>query len=290
MERTSPVAPWMPFHLQMLQGLVYPCRQRFLHFLYSKEGVTQGDPLSLAFYAISVLPLIRALKDTRSWTQAWYADDASCASELHRLLRWFERLMDLGPDFGYFPEPLKSYVVVEETDLAEANALFDHLGVKAVTSHRFLGEHIGLISGLHEYVDEKVARWKDYVVRIASVAPSQPQDAYVALTKSLTCEWDYLQRVVPKCGPAFEPVEESLREIFLPSLFGTEISETERRLFQLSVKFSGLGIRDPTLTSTSAHQTSIQATRHLVSTINGTCDFDIGIHHGSVSSARFEAR
>ena len=35
-------------------------------FLYSKEGVTQGDPLSLAFYAISALPLIRALKDTSS--------------------------------------------------------------------------------------------------------------------------------------------------------------------------------------------------------------------------------
>ena len=42
--------------------------------------------------------------------------------------------------------------------------------------------------------------------------------------------------------PAFEPVEESLRETVLPSLFGTEISETERRLFQLPVKFSGLGI------------------------------------------------
>ena len=198
--------------------------------------------------------------------------------------------MDLGPDFGYFPEPFKSYVVVDKTDFAEANTLFGHLGVKVVTSHRLLGGHIGLSKGLQEYVDEKVARWKDYVARIASVAPSQPQDAYVALTKSLACEWDYLQRVVPECGPAFEPVEESLRETFLPSLFGTEISETERRLFQLPVKFSGLGIRDPTLTSTSAHQTSIQATKHLVSAIKGTCEFDIGIHHDSVSSARFQAR
>ena len=139
--------------------------------------------------------------------------------------------------------------VIDETDFAEANTLFGHLGVKVVTSHRLLGGHIGLSKGLQEYVDEKVARWKDYVARTASVAPSQPQDAYVALTKSLACEWDYLQRVVPECGPAFEPVEESLRETFLPSLFGTEISETERRLFQLPVKFSGLGIRDPTLTS-----------------------------------------
>ena len=127
--------------------------------------------------------------------------------------------MDLDPDFGYFPEPFKSYVVVDETDLAEANALFGHLGVKVVTSHRLLGGHIGLSKGLHEYVDEKVVRWKDYVARIniASVAPSQPQDAHVALTKCLACEWDYLQRVVPECGLAFEPVEESLRETFLHS-------------------------------------------------------------------------
>ena len=122
---------------------------------------------------------------------------------MHRLLRWFERLIDLGPDFGCFPEPLslKSYVVVDETDLAEANALFGHLGVKVVTSHRLLGGHIGLSSGLHEYVDEKVARWKDYVARITSVAPSQPQDAYVALSpwlaSGITCNEWFLNVVRP---------------------------------------------------------------------------------------------
>jgi hypothetical protein len=35
-------------------------------FLYSKEGVTQGDPLSMFAYGIGLLPLIRALKDTVS--------------------------------------------------------------------------------------------------------------------------------------------------------------------------------------------------------------------------------
>ena len=59
----------------------------------------------------------------------------------------------------------------------------------------------------------------------------------MALTRSLACEWDYLQRVVPDCGQAFKPVEEALRETFLPTLFGTEISDAERLLFQLPVKF-----------------------------------------------------
>ena len=38
-------------------------------FLYSKEDVTQGDPLSMFMYVIGTLPLIRSLRDPGRWTQ-----------------------------------------------------------------------------------------------------------------------------------------------------------------------------------------------------------------------------
>jgi hypothetical protein len=46
-------------------------------FLFSKEGFTQGDPLSMCVYGIGLFPLIRILKESFPvMDQTWYADDA----------------------------------------------------------------------------------------------------------------------------------------------------------------------------------------------------------------------
>ena len=54
-------------------------------YVYSKEGVTQGDPLSMMMYAVAVLPLIRELVERDKWDQNWYADDSACFATLPRL-------------------------------------------------------------------------------------------------------------------------------------------------------------------------------------------------------------
>ena len=43
--------------------------------LYSKEGVGQGDPLSMLMYASALKPLIQSLSNPTTWIQNWYADD-----------------------------------------------------------------------------------------------------------------------------------------------------------------------------------------------------------------------
>ncbi len=46
-------------------------------FIFSKEGVTQGDPLTMVAYGIMLLPLIRSLKEEiPDVDQPWYANDA----------------------------------------------------------------------------------------------------------------------------------------------------------------------------------------------------------------------
>ena len=51
-------------------------------FLFSKEGVTQGDPILMFIYGISLLPLIRQLKAKFPMVQQpWYADDAGAGGK-----------------------------------------------------------------------------------------------------------------------------------------------------------------------------------------------------------------
>ena len=80
--------------------------------LLSREGVTQGDLLSVVCYSVATLPLVRALKEDGHWFQSWYADDFVCSGSLDDIHSWLDHLLELGHSYGYFPEPHKSYLVV----------------------------------------------------------------------------------------------------------------------------------------------------------------------------------
>ena len=103
----------------------------FNEMLLSREGVTQGDPWSMMFYSVATPPLVRALKGNGRWFQSWYADDSVCAGSLDNIRCWLDRLLELGPSYGYFPEPRKSYLVASDA--------FAGLGISVVCSHSFLG-------------------------------------------------------------------------------------------------------------------------------------------------------
>ena len=76
---------------------------------------------------------------------------------------------------------------------------------------------------------------------LAAVSHKHPQSAYVGLQKSLQQEWAFLQRVTPGVGEAFGPVEEALREIFVPALFkGLKEGVPEHENTRLPLKQAGL--------------------------------------------------
>ena len=256
--------------------------------LVSKEGVTQGDPLSMLMYAVATYPLICSLKNPDKWIQNWYADDASAAGELTNLRLWFSLLMERGPAYGYYPEPSKSCLVVGKTLKCYAEKLFVDSGIKVVTDRHLLGGFIGSKLGKDDYVRTKVQKWKDDVESLSMIAVSQPQAAYAALTKSLQFEWSYLQRVVSDCEHLFEDLEEVLETKFLPAMIGGDVSSSERDLFSLPARDGGLGVSKPTQTARDAYTTSRQATSSLVKAIKGECSFDPDMHEDSIYRAREE--
>ena len=78
----------------------------------------------------------------------------------YRVLRdWFNLLSNKGPNYGYFPEPTKSVLIVNSQHEAEAQSLYEGLGVKVVFGHRFLGGYVGYCQHMEEFVVSKVQRW-----------------------------------------------------------------------------------------------------------------------------------
>ena len=81
---------------------------------------------------------------------------------------------------------------------------------------------------------------------LAGVAHKHLQSAYAGLKKYLQQEWAFVQRVTPGVGEAFGPVEEALREIFVPALFrGLTEGVPERENTRLLVRQAGLAMPDP---------------------------------------------
>ena len=158
--------------------------------------------------------------------------------------------------------------------------------MKIVKGGRLLGGFVGDKAKRDLFVTEKVQTWCKSIEKLVSISHTQPQAAYHALVKSIQSEWIFLQRVTPDCSVLFAGIERMLADGFLPSLFGCDISINERKLFKLPVRFGGLDMKDPTLTSESSYLVSREATSHLVQSILGTDCFDPTLHEDQTYSVR----
>ena len=125
--------------------------------LLSSEGTTQGDPLAMNLYAISLQPLIILLGIRSSAKQCWYADDATGAGALTDIRKWWDELLAAGPALGYYPNAKKCWLVVKSEKLKEANDVFAGTGINTTTEGRkHPGAALGQRSYLEDYVGSKV--------------------------------------------------------------------------------------------------------------------------------------
>ena len=64
--------------------------------------------------------------------QSWYADDSAAIAKLKKLEIWLKNLIEEVPAFGYFPEPSKSFLVVDKQYAEGARHIFDKSSITIV--------------------------------------------------------------------------------------------------------------------------------------------------------------
>ena len=65
----------------------------------------------------------------------------------------------------------------------------------------------------------------------------------------------------------FQPLEEVICEELIPAIVGRKISNLERKVFALPVRFGGLGIQDPSETADREYAASCKVTEELTKLI-----------------------
>ena len=160
--------------------------------LLSHKGMAQGNPLSMVIYDIALLPLAEMLREaSKDVMQPWYADDAAMQGAVEEVAVTMVSLIKVGPQFGYHPEPEKSFVICPLADQADAKTALEAQGLadlQYVRGHRYVGGYAGSLEMNDRWLDPMVVGWVDGVKKLARVVEQYPQTAYAGFTQSLQAE------------------------------------------------------------------------------------------------------
>jgi hypothetical protein len=92
-----------------------------------------------------------------------YADDAGRGRNFQRILAYFHWLrVELGPDYGYFPEPIKRILEVGEHSKEAAEVFFEDLCFTTIVTRAcYLGGLVGEILDQPMWVEKEATEWSD---------------------------------------------------------------------------------------------------------------------------------
>ena len=110
------------------------------------------------------------------------------------------------------------------------------------------------------------------------------------MTKSLQCEWIYIQCVISNCCVSFTLLESTIHSLFLPSLFGCEISPLESELFSLPVRWGGLGICLSKHMNQLLYNASRDGTHVVDNSIKNIHPFELDAHDDVIAFAHKDYR
>ena len=95
--------------------------------------------------------------------------------------------MQLGPGYGYFPKPSKTFLVEKPENHVAAIEEFENTGVQLTedgeslahkAGQRHLRAAVGSLEFVKAYLDEKAASWVEQATLLADIASTQRHAAY----------------------------------------------------------------------------------------------------------------
>ena len=157
---------------------------------------------------------------------------------------YWSQLTSIGPKYDYFPKASKSYLIVNEDQLPNATRLFDNSNVNStVKGKRHLGAIVGSEIYKREYVNDLVKDWNSQLCILSIIAENQPQAVYSAFVSGFKNKLSYFMRTIPDISNLLIPIEDTIRNRFIPAITGGRIcNEEERRLLPLPTRYGGLAI------------------------------------------------
>ena len=225
--------------------------------------------MAMAMFALATVPLIHAVATSGS-IQAWFADDAASGGRLASLRLWWDALSTIGPQYGYYPNATKTYLLVKPNQLTDAQRIFSSTGVQVTSEgRRYLGGAFGSAEFCENCLCGKVSDWEEEIRRLAVFAATQLHASFASLVHGVINKWFYALRVAsPSSSNLLKPLEQAISQVLIPALTNQPpVNDATRCLLALPSRLGGMGIVNPETQSSTQHCASQKVTRPLVDLI-----------------------
>ena len=195
-----------------------------VHIL-SIEGTTQGDPLGMAMFAIGTLPLIQQILGTPTMQQP-EGHLLPCEAGGIDYRQWVQ-VLDTTPTPAKPGQSLRQTInrgLIEES--------FQDTGIKiTIQGSRILGAALGTRSFVEKFVCLICLCW----LRRTHRQLTQCSPTVCPVSGPSSCAQS-------RIGALFQPLEDEIRQFFLPAITGRQaLSDTEREFVAVPARLGGLG-------------------------------------------------
>jgi hypothetical protein len=144
---------------------------------------------------------------------------------------------------------------------------------------RDLGAAVGDFETRMAHISAKVSRWQSDVLNLSRIAKYEPHAAHAAFVHGLRHCWTFIQRTMPNIEVQLQPLENSIREQFIPSLLGRTVSDSERCMLALPGRFGGAAIDNPVKSARMKYEDSVAISNSLAERVIEQACFSLSAPH-----------